>query len=118
MKRNIFAATAMLAAIIAMSSGLQGCAAFSCDNYQTYDDTLDSWVGADLSAYERRTENRAYSTMERPRNQIEYAFNTPYYNYDGTQMACRTWLDVDRSSGKITSWRYEGDCYMHGYCRD
>ena len=118
MKRRILTLVALLASTFALSSGLQGCAAFYCDNYRTYDDTLDTWMGADLSDYERRTDNRAYSTMDRPRNRIEYAFNTPYYNYDGTQEACRTWLEVDRGSGEIVGWRYEGACYMHGRCAD
>ena len=118
MKRELIGTTTLLAAVFTMSLGLQGCASFSCDNYMTYDDILNSWVGDDLSDFERRTNSRAYSTMDRPRNRIEYTFNTPYYNYDGTTMPCTTWLEVDRASGEIVSWSYEGDCYMHDYCGD
>ena len=118
MKRKLLSLAAMLAAVIGMSFGLQGCASFSCDNYMTYDKILDSWVGDELSSYERRNDVRAYSSMDRPQNRIEYAFNTPYYNYDGTQEACRTFMEVDRGSGEIVNWRYEGACYMHGRCAD
>lgn len=118
MKRKILSIAFLLAVALPLTSGLTGCAVLSCDNYMTYDDVLDSWVGGELSAYEQRTDNRAYKTMERPQNRIEYAFNTPYQNYDGTIEACRTFLEVDRSSGKIESWSHEGSCYMHGYCND
>jgi len=106
----------ILASAVALLVGMSGCAALSCDDYMTYSDVLDTWVGADLSQYEYRTDLRAYDVMERPRNRLEYAFNTPYRNYDGTEMYCRTWLEVDRHTGEIVSWRYEGDCYMHGRC--
>ena len=66
MKHLTTAIPVLSAATIVLVSGLSGCAAFSCDNYMTYDDTLNSWIGAELSDYERRTDNRAYSTMDRP----------------------------------------------------
>ena len=101
-----------------LAIGLQGCAILDCDDYRRYDDILDSWVGNDLEDYERRNNGKARAVMERPRNRLEYEYNTPYTAYDGTQSYCKTWLDVDRDSGKIVNWRYEGDCYMHGYCAD
>jgi hypothetical protein len=107
-------ASAALAAAFLMTA--QGCSMMSCDRYLTYDDQLDSWVGASLDDYERRFERRPSNVMERPQNRLEYTFETPYRQYDGSQLYCRTWLDVDRSSGEIVSWRYEGDCYMHGFC--
>lgn len=94
---------------------LQSCA-MNCDDYRTYDDTLDSWVGHNLEDYERRTGNRASNVMERPRNRLEYSYSTPYTGYDGSQSYCRTWLEADKNTGKIITWRYEGDCYLHGYC--
>lgn len=105
--------------VIAMPAflAMSGCAAFSCDDYMTYNDVLDTWVGADLSNYESRTNRRPLNVMERPQNRLEYAFDTPYRNFDGSEMYCRTWLEVDRGSGEIVNWRYEGDCYMHGFCR-
>ena len=54
--------------------------------------------------------------MDRPRNTIQYEYNTPYVNYDGSRMYCKTWMEVDRDSGKILAWHYEGDCHMHGRC--
>ena len=116
MKHKILQAIRPTVALAIMTFGLQGCSVLSCDNYMTYDDILDTWVGSDLSAYEQRTDNHPYSTMERPRNMMEYAFNTPYVNYDGSQQACRTWLEVDSQTGEIVGWRHEGECYMHGYC--
>jgi hypothetical protein len=94
---------------------LQGCA-MSCDNYRTYDDTLDSWIGYNLEDYERRSGNRASNVMERPQGRLEYTYSTPYVSYDGSQTYCRTYLEADRETGKIIAWRYDGDCYMHGYC--
>lgn len=98
--------------------GMQGCASGQCDDYMTYDDILNTWVGVDLDRFERITDRRPLDSMERPGNKLQYTYNTPYYNYDGSQMYCRTWLDVDRNSGEIVSWRHEGDCYMHGRCTD
>lgn len=94
---------------------LQGCA-MSCDDYRTYDDTLNSWVGHNLKDYERQTGHQASSVMERPQGRLEYSYSTPYTGYDGSQMQCRTWLEADRETGKIITWRYDGSCYMHGYC--
>lgn len=107
-------AVVVLAALISLTT--PGCSMFSCDNYMSYDDLLDSWMGANLSEYERKNDRRPVSTMERPRNVMEYAFDTPYVNYDGSRQSCRTWFDVDRASGEIIGWRYEGDCYLHGRC--
>jgi hypothetical protein len=103
-------------AVVLFTLAMQGCSALSCDAYQSYDDVLDSWLGAQLNDYESRNDNQPYNSMDRPQNVIQYAYNTPYYNYDGSQVACRTFLDVDRSTGEIVGWRYEGDCYMHGRC--
>jgi hypothetical protein len=97
---------------------LQGCAAFSCDNYQTYDDVLDSWVGADLSSYERRQDLKPLQVMDRPGGKFEYTFDTPYYDYAGNYNACRTLLEVDGDSAEIVSWSYTGNCYLHGRCVD
>ena len=109
---------ARLFAMVTMIISIQGCALTNCDNYATYDDILDSWVGAELNEYERRHRGRPLQVMERPQNQLQYEFNTPYYNYDGSQYYCKTWLDVDRATGEIIGWRYKGDCYMHGRCSD
>ena len=95
-----------------------GCAAFQCENYMTYDETLDSWVGAELSAYEDRNELRALTAMERPRNRMEYEYDTPYYNYDGSVSYCRTYIEADKTTGEILRWRTEGDCFLHGRCQD
>jgi hypothetical protein len=94
---------------------LQACAT-SCDNYMTYDDILNTWVGHDLDAYERQLDVRASNVMERPLRRLEYTYSTPVHRYDGSEAYCRTWLEADRDTGKIVTWRYEGDCYLHGYC--
>lgn len=105
------------AVLIVASCVFSGCAAFKCDNYMTYDQTLDSWLGSELSAYESRNDIRALNVMERPRDQLEYEYDTPYYNLDGSTTYCRTFLEVDKSSGDIRNWRTAGNCYMHGRCQ-
>ena len=117
MKLKLYKAALAPAALTMLAMTIQGCSALSCDDYMTYDAVLDTWVGSSLEDYEYRTGNHPYASMERPQDVIEYAFNTPYVSYDGTQQACKTWLDVDRSTGRIRGWRHEGECYMHGYCR-
>jgi len=94
----------------------QGCASLGCEEYMTYDDLLDSWVGSPLTQYEQRNDKGPLSVMERPMNRLEYAYDTPYYQYDGSTLYCRTWLEADRDTGEITGWRHDGDCYMHGRC--
>lgn len=114
MKRFSPMRCAALLVVPAMSL-LQGCA-MNCKNYRTYDDQLNRWVGASLQDYERTMSVRPTSHMERPQGRLEYSYSTPARRYDGTQANCRTWLEADRDTGKIVSWRYEGDCYLHGYC--
>lgn len=81
----------------------------------TYEDILDSWVGEKLSRYERVNNHRPLSAIDRPQNQIEYKFNTNVDSFD-KRYYCNTWLTVNRSTGRIVNWSYNGDCYMHGYC--
>jgi len=94
----------------------QGCASLSCDDYTSYDDILESWIGADLDSYERQNNDLALSVALHHFTQLEYEYDTPYTSYDGSQIFCKTWLLVDKSSGKIVSWYYEGECDVHGYC--
>lgn len=94
----------------------QGCSLLECDNYTSYGDILDTWVGSELSEYESRQDSRPDSVMERPGNRLEYSFDTPYYDYSGNYYRCKTHMEVDRNSGLIKSYSYDGDCYMHGRC--
>ena len=96
---------------------LSGCSILSCEDYQSYSDTLDTWVGTDIQRYESQLSKRPIDFMDRPRNRIEYEYDTDYSQYDGTELYCRTYFEVDRGTGEIVNWRYEGDCYMYGYCR-
>jgi len=94
----------------------QGCASLSCDDYTSYEDMLESWIGADLDSYERQNNDVALSVALHHVTHLEYEYDTPYTNYDGSLIFCKTWLLVDKSSSKIVSWYYEGDCDAHGYC--
>lgn len=96
---------------------LSGCSILDCENYRTYSDTLDTWMGADIDRYESQLHQRPIDVMERPRNRLEYEYDTDYVQYDGSELYCRTYFEVDRDSGRIVTWRYEGDCYLYGYCR-
>ena len=96
---------------------LSGCAILDCEDYRTYSNTLDTWVGSDIERYERQLNRRPVDVMERPRNRLEYEYDTDYTQYDGSRLYCRTYFEVDRDTGQIVTWRYEGDCYMYGYCR-
>ena len=116
--RSIQSAASRLTVSAVMFALLQGCAAFSCDNYRYYDDILDSWVGDELSSYERRHDLKPLEVMDRPGGKLEYTFDTPYYDYTGTYYPCRTLLEVDGDTGEIVGWRYTGDCHMHGHCAD
>ena len=111
-KRGIF-----VFSFLAFVLTLSGCALFKdCLDYMSYDDILDSWVGSNVSEYESRNDKSPLRYIDRPQNRIEYEYDTAYVQYDGTRLPCKTWLTVDRDTGKIVTWRYEGECYMYGRC--
>lgn len=76
---------------------------------------MNSWVGADLTKYERKNRLRPFATMPRPRNQMEYSYVTHDQWIQNQHYKCIDRFIVDNATGKIVSWSYEGT-HCVGYC--
>ncbi|MEQ9315073.1 MAG: hypothetical protein RLN72_04420 [Henriciella sp.] len=115
MKKRI----ATLFAALAMGTTVTACSTLGlgCDDYFSYDEIMESWIGGDLIDYERRNNVRPISTLKRPQNRTEYSYRTHDEWIDGYHYECVTRMTADDTTGKITDWGYEGN-YCLGYCRD
>ena len=108
---------ASIATAIAAGGLAAGCSTFGCDDYFSYDEILDTWVGGSLMEYERSNNVRPISTLKRPQNRTEYSYRTHDEWVDGQRYDCVTRMTADDSTGEIVNWAYEGN-YCLGYCRD
>lgn len=93
-----------------------GCA-MTCKKWVSHDDVLNTWIGAKLTDYEQQNGFSPISAMVRPQHQHEYKYLSHEEYISGQRYYCYDYIDADDDTGKITSWRYEGnDCV--GYCAD
>lgn len=113
MKKRI----ASLAIILAGGAAFTGCSTFGCDNYFSYNDILDTWMGSNLIDYERSNGVRPISTLKRPEHRTEYTYQTHSEWIESTHYECITRMVADDNTGEIVSWSYDGN-YCIGYCRD
>lgn len=109
---------ALAVALVLVLLGIGPGCGLTCKNFVEYDQILESWVGANLTDYERRYNASPISATVRPRHRHEYKYLAKDVRLlDGSRYYCYDYLEVDDDTGKIVSWRYEGNSCT-GHCAD
>ena len=97
-----------LVLVLMLCAFLNACA--SGRSHQNFKNIMQGNIGRDLDdpyVYRNRNSNLRIATKALPNGNIEEEFKS------GRRLKCRVFFEVDRTTGKIVGWRYEGseeDC--------
>lgn len=118
-RTNVMARAHTILTVVSLSAlPLTGCSLLEeCDNYVSYDEVMDNWLGKDVESFERVFDVRPLETLKRPRGRTEYTYLTVDVRSDYMHSHCTTRMTADDETGVIDHWSYEGN-YCVGYCND